>query len=158
MAVSYEYGEACLCAEEGFGSPIKGFEVMEVTRVMRARVIGAPVETGQVSFDNKVRDPYDVVVRGKIVVGDDDSAEETVEKLVEMINNRDFKFYSVTDGFNCYDHLTLTQFPLTRTPKEFDWLDVTLRFSEMMLVQAKEAKSANSEHSATRSCGYTAGQ
>lgn len=146
-------------ADNNFSDKIMGFHVESVKKVPKARVIGAPIETGQVSFDNKVIDPYDLIVKGTIVKGEQYSSKWTVEKLENMLENKDFEFYSVKDGENGYSYLTLVQFPHERNVEKYDWIQCELVFSHVMLVQTDGLgkKSSNSENSDFRNLGYSGG-
>ena len=152
-------GDSCVYVDNKFGKPLLGFAVDSVRCIQKARVIGAPIETGQVSFDNKVIDPYDLVVRGTIVMAEEES-DNAIEELDKMIANRDYEFYSVSDGASGYDNLTLVKFPNLREAEKFDWYQIELVFTHVMLVQKDSllSKSANSENSDFRNIGYSGGK
>lgn len=139
--------------DNDWSNAIKGFNVMSVSGTRNARVIGAPVETGQVAFDNKVIDPLRVTVRG-IIETDSLNTQMALLELNEMIENRKFSFYSVCDGENFYNNLILQEFPAIRDVKQVDFIQITLTFVEAMLVQSQaEASSSNSENSNFRKTG-----
>lgn len=76
-----------------------------------------------------------------------------------MYANRDFKFYSVSDGKNYYDNLILTELPIERDCSRYDIVSIEIKFVQAMLVQAKDkATPSNSEDSATRNLGYANGK
>lgn len=140
-------------------NPIKGFSVDKVRQVLKARVIAAPVETGQQSFDNKVLDPYDVIVEGCVVIDDEGQWKKTIDTLEKMYANRDFEFYSVSDGVNYYENLILTELPIERDCSRYDIISIEMKFVQAMLVQKQEQKKpANSEDSSTRNLGYANGR
>lgn len=140
-------------SDNNWSSVVEGFNVMSVSGTRNARVIGAPVETGQVAFDNKVIDPLRVTVRG-IIETDSFNTQMALMTLEEMIENRKFSFYSVCDGENFYNNLILQEFPAIRDVKQVDFLQITLTFVEAMLVQSQaEATSSNSENSNFRKTG-----
>lgn len=145
--------------DNSFGSELTGFSVDSVQCVRKARMIGAPVESGQISFDNKVIDPYDVVVKGTITMDSLDAAS-AINELQRMIDNRDFQFYSVDDGMNGYDNLSLVKFPNLREAEKYDWIQVELGFTHVMLVQEDSlvSESSNSENSNFRNIGYSGGK
>ena len=139
--------------DNDWSNAIKGFNVMSVSGTRNARVIGAPVETGQVAFDNKVIDPLRVTVRG-IIETNSLNTQMALLELDEMIENRKFSFYSVCDGENFYNNLILQEFPAIRDVKQVDFIQITLTFVEAMLVQSQaEASSSNSENSNFRKTG-----
>lgn len=139
-----------------FGSEVTGFLVDSVKCIRKAKVIGAPIETGQTSFDNKVIEPYDVVVKGTITI--DGSHRATVKILDDMIATRDFEFFSVTDGHNGYSDLSLVQFPHERNFEKYDLIQCELVFSHMMMIQRDGGGSPRNEDNADmRDPGYTGG-
>lgn len=137
---------------------VTGFSINSVKQVLKARVISAPVETGAKSFDNKVLDPYELIVSGEVVIDDDDKYRKTIDTLKQMYANRSFSFYSVSDGVNFYENLIMTECPIEREVQKYDLLQIELKFVNAMLVQAKSAKSANGENSNTRNYGYVTGK
>lgn len=140
-------------------NPVEGFSVDKVRQVLKARVIAAPVETGQQSFDNKVLDPFDIIVEGCVVIDDEGKWKKTIQTLRQMYANRKFEFYSASDGVNYYDNLILTELPIERDVSRYDIVSIEAKFIQAMLVQAKEQSSpSNSEDSATRNLGYANGR
>lgn len=140
-------------------NPVEGFSVDKVRQVLKARVIAAPVETGQQSFDNKVLDPFDIIVEGCVVIDDEGKWKKTIQTLRQMYANRKFEFYSASDGVNYYDNLILTELPIERDVSRYDVVSIEAKFVQAMLVQAKEQSSpSNSEDSSTRNLGYCNGR
>lgn len=144
----------CLKPNVSSSAELKGFNVERVVNTLSAKVMGAPLENGQISFDNKVTQPYEVVVYGTIVIDDNWQYEDTLEKIDEMLTNKDFKFYSVTDGASFYENLTLVECPIERDVSRYDWISVQMKFSHVMLVQGGERKAFNSDNSKTVNTGY----
>lgn len=142
--------------EDGSGEELKGLKSMKVQIVKSARVIGAPVESGQTSFDNKVLDPTKVIVTGVIVIDREGKFRETLKTLNSMWASRAWKFYFASDGFNSQGNLILQTFPTTRDVEKFDWISVELTFVERMLVQ-KDNKTASSEDTNCKNIGYVQG-
>lgn len=140
-----------------FGREVTGFLVDSVKCIRKAKVIGAPIETGQTSFDNKVVEPYDVVVKGTITI--DGSHRATIKILDDMIATRDFEFFSVTDGHNGYSDLALVQFPHERNFEKYDLIQCELVFTHMMMIQKDSGGSpSNSDNSDSRDSGYDGGR
>ena len=148
---------AFVYSDNEFGVPVLGFKVDSVQAVKKARVIAAPVETGEMTFDNKVIDPYDLVVKGTIVI--DGDHKQAISDIDRMINNRDFSFYSVYDGAQGYKDLCLTKYPSLRDAAKYDWISCELVFSHVMLVQKDSmlSKSSNPENGNFRDIGYSGG-
>jgi hypothetical protein len=144
-------------SEKAGGAVVEGIYIDSVKQVMRARVLSAPVETGARSFDNKVLDPYEVIVTATIVIDDDQKYKKTMQTLREMMANRSFSFYSVTDGVNFYENLIMTECPIEREASKFDFITVEIKFTQAMLVQKNSTKSENPENSDTRKLGYCEG-
>lgn len=149
--------EAYIFSDNDFENPIPGFKIDSVQKVAKARLPAAPVETGEMSFDNKVIDPYDLIVKGTIVIEGDYGL--TLAAIDGMIYNRDFDFYSVHDGARGYKDLCLVKFPHIRDAERFDWITCELVFSHVMLVQKDSlmSKSSNAENSNIRDIGYSGG-
>lgn len=157
MADENSINRARVFRDNKFGSELGGFLVDSVKQIPKARVIGAPIETGQTSFDNKVVEPYDLVVKGTIVI--DGTHKPTVHILEYMINNREFEFYSVTDGHNGYSDLALVQFPHERNFEKYDLIQCELVFTHMMMIQRDSGGSpSNSDNSDSRDSGYDGGR
>lgn len=134
---------------------LSGLNSLTIQANKRARVIAAPVETGHMSFDNKVIDPLQVIVKGIIVI-DPESFEtkNTIDTLNKMLESREFKFYAAYDGTEYYPHLILQEFPRIRDVNQIDFLQVNLTFVQAMLVQKQaEPTAANSENSNFRNTG-----
>lgn len=137
---------------------LTGFLVDSMKCVQKAKVIGAPIETGQTSFDNKVVEPYDLVVKGTIVIDGTTSSQSTIKALNRMIETRDFEFFSATDGYNGYRDLSLVQFPHERNFEKYDWIQCELVFTHMMMVQRDGGGSSrNSSNSDFRDTGFSGG-
>ena len=96
-------GKAAVYMDNEFGGELTGLKSMRVQIMPSARIIGAPVETGVTSFDNKVIDPTKVIVRG-IVTMDDGGSASAISGIKTMMANRDFMFYSVSNGQDCGDN------------------------------------------------------
>jgi hypothetical protein len=144
----------------GNGSPLHGFSVDNVKCIYSAKVIGAPVETGQESFDNKVIEPYRVIVTGHLVIDDESGYQTTLKKLKEILNDRKFRFYSVSDGASFYERLILTELPVERSVDAYDFYSIELTFVQAMLIQSNSALGGgvrNSEDSPTIDYGRSMG-
>lgn len=144
-------------SENAGGEVVEGIYIDSVKQIMRARVISAPVETGARSFDNKVLDPYEVIVTATITIDDDQRYKKTIQTLREMMANRSYSFYSVTDGVNFYERLIMTECPIEREASKFDFITIEIKFTQAMLVQKNSTKSENPENSDTRKLGYCEG-
>lgn len=134
---------------------VSGLKSLTIQAIKRTRVIAAPVETGHMSFDNKVIDPLQVVVKGVIVIDADSIASnKAIDILNGMLESREFKFYAAYDGTEYYPHLILQEFPRIRDVNQIDFLQVNLTFVQAMLVQKQaEPTAANSENSNFRNTG-----
>lgn len=147
-------GRAAVYMDNSFNNELMGLKSMRVQIVPSARIIGAPVETGVTSFDNKVIDPTKVIVRG-IVTMDDFDSESAISGIREMMENRDFMFYSVSNGQDCVDNLIMESAPSTRDSDRYDFIEYELVFKKALLVQSS-ATSAG-ENSDFQNNGYSAG-
>jgi len=146
------------CIYDGDNKVIEGFYVFDVDADAPSRVIGAPIESGQISFDNKVRDPLEITVKGTIVLNGKYEYTDILNKLNKMIDQRGFSFYKVCDGADIYDHLVLKTKKLNRNVDKYDFANITLQYVEAMLVQNYEKTPANSDNTDTRNSGNIDGE
>lgn len=144
-------------SDNDFSIPINGFEVTKFSIVRTSNVIGAPVESGQKSFDNKVVNPVEIKITGVVETenfgGDDDHADFAVSKLNEMQASRKFKFYSVETDCDCYKNLILKDCPFVVNQNEPGWMVYELTFVEAMLVQAVSYTPSRKENASTKKNG-----
>ena len=97
---------AAVYSDGSFGGEITGLKVTNVKFIPSSRIISAPVESGVESFDNKVIEPAKVVVTGSVMMGTE-GASAAISTIKQMLANRKFEFYSVSNGEDCYDNLIL---------------------------------------------------
>lgn len=131
-----------------------GLKSMKIQILPSSRIISAPVENGVSSLDNKVIDPTKVIVRG-IVTMDSEDSQRAISGIREMMANRDFVFYSVTNGQDCANDLVLESAPSTRDADRYDFIEYELVFKQARLVQGS-ATSAG-ENSDFQNNGYSSG-
>ena len=151
-----EISRAAVYSDNDWGKEVVGLKSMSIRIDENSDVIGAPVETGHTSFDNKVNRPATAIVSGKIILGDDE-AEKASDEIGKMIANRKFEFYSVCDGFYFLNNLILRKYSTERKTDEFDFIDVKLEFVEALLIQKQSEKPLNSENSNIRNNGFVSG-
>lgn len=152
MAKTYVY-----YGREPFTERIEGFKALTVNINRKARVISAPVETGQQSFDNKVLDPRDVVVKGvcaadKSAFHDRDSGS-AIKKLLAMWRDRKFRFYSITTPDRAMKNLILKEFSTSNSKESLDWTECTLVFVEALLIQSNRSKTPSNRENGPMSDG-----
>lgn len=147
-------GRAAVYMDNNFESELVGLKSMSVKIIPSSKIIGAPVETGVTSFDNKVIEPTKVIVKGVVTIGDPMSVH-AMDGIDQMMYNRDFSFYSATDGQSCVDNLILESAPSTRDSNRFDFIEYELVFKAAMLVQSSPESSG--ENSDFQNNGYSAG-
>lgn len=146
--------KAAVYSDNYFRDEVEGLSALRIQIIPSSRIIGAPVESGEVSFDNKVIDPTKVVVRGNVVIGSEwsDYAVQTIKRMME---NRDYQFYSVCDGKQFMDNLILESAPSTRETDEFDYLKYELTFKQARIVQ--KTNEGSGEHSDILRSGFSSG-
>lgn len=105
--------EANIYSDNNFGSKIDIFKSTKVKVEKRSRVIKAPVENGQQSFDNKVIDPIIIRVTGVIDCTDPNS-DNALDVIDKMFFSRDFEFYSVSSRMG---RMTISSFKMRRTTR-----------------------------------------
>lgn len=160
---------SAIYSDNSCGSEITGFSVDEIECTHESRIIGAPVETGTISFDNKVLDPYRLVVTGHIEdFGDsgsirganiNNSANDAWATILAMYQTRTFKFFSVSDSNVEYTDLILESVREKKTPNKFDWREYQLVYRQAMFVQKGYSSSnqspMNAENTNTRRTGIS---
>ena len=89
----------------------------------------------------------------------DEIGKSALDKLWDMYENRKFEFYSVANDDIGYSDLTLVQMPHERNYEKYDWIQIELVFTKVLLVQEdkSKSKSSNSENSDFRKTGYSSG-
>jgi len=131
-----------ICSDENGESPIEGFNVMRIRVNRTTKVISAPIESGQESFDNKVIQPLEVVVSGTVLVSDETGAESTI---AEMLASREFKFYAIREEDRIYQKMILKACPYDRGSENPDFKMYELTFVEAMLIQDNKYTPARPE-------------
>lgn len=145
---------AAVYANEGFGAEVTGLKVTNVKFIPSARIISAPVESGQESFDNKVIDPAKIVVTGSVMMGTE-GASAAISTIKQMLANRKFEFYSVSNGEDCYDKLILESCPSTRDSEKYDLIVYELTFKQALVIQG--SGGASGDNSNFQNNGYSSG-
>lgn len=131
-----------ICSDENGENAVTGFNVTGIRVVRSAKVIAAPIESGQESFDNKVIQPLKVVVTGTVLVSDETGAESTI---AEMFASRAFKFYAIREEDRIYQKMILESCPYDRVTTTPDFKVYELTFVEAMLIQDNKYTPANPE-------------
>lgn len=152
--------EAYICESEHGEDAIKGFKVTNITARHEARIIGSPVESGRMSFDNKVIEPTVLTVKGLVHMDDFDDVHD---KLVKMFINRDWEFVSIIGKGVIWNQMMLSKMPHEETNERHDVVEFTLEFTEIITDdlnsmgngQSDKANpsSSNSTYSPTSSTG-----
>ena len=143
---------SAIYSDNDYGEEITGFSEFTFDVKPLARVITAPIETGQQSLDNKVLDPKQITVTGYIHTEDATNAAQT---LMRMYLNRKFEFYSVkVSDTEQYNNLVLKEIPHSRKAQEPDIIEYTLVYTEAMLVQANTRTWSDTEYMNTMQNGY----
>lgn len=146
-----------LCTDNNGKNRLRGFNCTRIRPRKSANVIGAPVETGQMSFDNKVINPTEIVLEGIVVMTDtDNDPQNTISKIEEMLSNRKFQFYSITTDAQTYKNLILKECPSTNDRDTPDFVTYELTFVEALLVQNDKYTPANPNNTNTNARGRTA--
>ena len=142
-------------SDNNFTVPINGLNCMKFSINRTSNVIGAPVESGQKSFDNKVRNPVEVKVTGIVELANDIDgyADFAISKINEMYANREFKFYSVQTEYDSFKNLILKDCPYTIDQNQPDFMVYELTFVEAMLVQNVSYTPANRQNTNTNAGG-----
>ena len=126
-----------LCSDENGDATIGGFHCTKIQVRKYANAIKAPVETGQMSFDNKVIMPNEILLTGYVDAVSSMDAMKAHQILAEMIASRKFKFYTITTDNETYKYLMLIDCPKTTDRELPDLALYELTFVEVRLVQNK---------------------
>lgn len=135
-------------------TPINGFYVDHVETRRKARVLGAPIETGFVTFDDKVIDPSEVVVTGRINTLEE-NYKITMNTLSEMLEARNFsdcRFMIMVDDV-VQSNLILMDWKNVADKDNPDILNSTLTYVEAMLVQSSGSSPNDPSHGPTQNTG-----
>lgn len=128
---STEIGHVCVFSDPGSGaSDILDIWEGKLTVKDSYDITGSPMETGVMTFDNKVRKPQTVVVEA-IVKSDEWSSVK--RKVSRMMSNRDFEFYSVSGKIDYYVNLALTDAKWDASDDKYDAVDLELEFQEVII-------------------------
>lgn len=146
--------KAAVYEDNSFGREVEGLSALRIQIIPSSRIIGAPVESGEVSVDNKVIDPTKVIVRANVVI-DSKYCNRAIYAIKDMMANREYRFYSVCDGKQFVNNLILESAPSTRETEEFDYIKYELTFKEARIVQKTNAGSG--EHSDFLRGGFSMG-
>lgn len=116
----------------------------------RSRLISHPVESGGQIFDNKVLDP--IMVSVQITFPNWDSAtssyQESVSTLKQMWRNRKFEFYRISLWDGDYDNMCLESMNHDETPDEFNVLNYSLTFKQVIFGGKASAEMADAANQA----------
>lgn len=141
--------DAFVCAGDYGSEPIKEFKVTEIEPSPSSRMIGSPVETGTMSFDNKVIDPITVKVVGMCHVS---MYDKVYNKFLDMLENREWSFVSVVSKVQTYSKLMLTRMPHRETSDKHDVVEITLEFTQV-IEDGKFSNPANPTNANTTNAG-----
>lgn len=141
-------------------SEVDGFAPFKVKVEKTSNIIGAPVETGQISFDNKVKMPKKITVEGQIDFDwNSDEENDANEILTQMWENRKFEFYCVVTKEKAYKNLVLKDMISENDTEKFDLTKCTLVFLEVLLVQSNKSKTPiNSDNAPVLNKGVVVGE
>lgn len=141
--------EVAVCRDNEGYDPIEGLRVMSISTNTTARMISHPVESGGVTFDNKVREPIEIEVKCAVEWAN----RAVLDEVDAMWMNKTYQFYSVVARDATYVDLALCRCPNTQTPQKFDVFDLTLSFKEVMFGEGPNAESDDAANSPTQMSG-----
>ena len=113
---------------------LSDFYIYNISPHRRARMIGHPVEDGTTVFDNKVVEPDRVSIVGEVYTSDD----ETMTKINEMLDSKEFKFYTISSLALDYTNMSLIGRQERQSAEHPDASEITLEFQEVLKVAASE--------------------
>lgn len=125
---------------------LEGLKVFEVVVKKPSRVISAPVETGVMSFDNKVIDPVEITVTGEIhLVENEADSRDALDNLNAMQKSRKFAFYCVTTKEEAHKNLILENLITKNSTNRIDVVSCTINFKEALLIQSSSSKTPEND-------------
>lgn len=148
---------AAIYTDNNFGSEVKGFSVLRVKVHAPSRLIGAPIETGHVIFDNKVLDPTTIIVVGTIDTMNKE-AENSASQIMEMQGETNFKLLSLSDGAGRYNNLILQSFTSERTTEKIDLVYYTLEYKEVFPIDVGTDTIQSIDYSNIVPAGFQQGE
>lgn len=141
-------------SDNNFKIPVNGLNCIKFTISRTSNVISAPIESGQKSLDNKVKNPVEVKVTGIVeLISAEDYSNFAVSRINEMYANRKFEFYSVQTDDDAFKNLILKDCPYTVDADRPDFKVYELTFVEAMLVQEVSYTPANRQNTNTNAGG-----
>lgn len=111
------------------GNAIEGLKITKITASNQSRMIASPVETGSMTFDNKVSDPGTIIVVGYVRADDIPNVQR---KLFDAVNNRDWKFWSVACKEDYWKRLMMVKVSHEETNDKHDVIEYTIEFTEVL--------------------------
>ena len=116
---------------------------LECTVERPARLIGSPIETGEMRYDHKVVDPRQITITCIVDTG---NVKKTEKKIREMLADKSTNFYVVSAKSGLYHDLALVNASEPETVEMLDAVKYTLKFQEVLVQsQAKQTKNADSQ-------------
>lgn len=140
-------------SDSGTDSMIDGISINDITVNRNADMIMSPVERGYYVFDQKVLRPLTVDVNVTILENDWTRAWN---KIVNLYENRSYKFCSVYTKGELIESLMLANLPRKETPDKYDAVDLTLNFVQVII--AKESTEMYSTRSRSDTSTKKTGQ
>lgn len=132
--------------------------IFKVKTQPTSKIISAPVEDGIEVPDMKVRMPKVITVTVTIVneTRNGVSANDLIDKINKMYEERDLKFYHIHDGIADHpEDYVLQDAPHERNVSEFDFLTYDLVFKEVMRISGEQKKkSRDANNTDSRNWGY----
>lgn len=151
-------GRAAIFTDNNYSSEVKAFKVLEIKMHAPTRLIGAPIENGRVIFDNKVIDPIVISIVG-VIEALNPEASNSVQQIMKMRNERQFKLLSVSDGFLNINNLVMETFSSSRSPDKVDLVYYTITYREQLSIEGdiESKKIQSSDYSDTVNGGFQQG-
>lgn len=107
--------------------------IFDVTITKNTLMTSAPCEMGTRFFDNKVLLPQEITITGVIKNDDEGYADQVIEQLNKMRDNRKPEFYCVSTKKETFKNLVCIGFDCKNDREHYDAVPFTLRFKECLL-------------------------
>ena len=138
------------CIYDHSNKEIPYFKSMTVNVEYPARLLKAPVETGQLFFDDKETDPMRVSVTGYCEL---DTIGAVMTPLHYMYSNRQLKLCKVMDDNIVLENLYLENVKHVHDTQNPDLYKIDLVYSEVLMVQESNQKKQSVSYQNSTSTG-----
>lgn len=112
------------------GDGIKGFNPISYRDNPTANMIGSPVESGAINFDNKVIQPRKITITGYVLA---EEISSVLDKLNQMLKDKSFTFYSIVTKDSVLTNMAVVGIQNNGNNDKYDAVEVEVEFQEVLM-------------------------